>query len=296
MPLFRRLFQGWTPESLREEVRTGLIITFSCFLFAVTVTYFLVPARLPSAGITGLSLFFNYRLGWSLGLTSAAFNLVLFLYAWKALSRRFLIWSLYASACLSIFFEVTPYLPTFTIQDTMLMVVVSGVLQGLAFAMVFSVGASTGGTDIVVAAIKKRTGLEVGSVSMVLNLLVMLLFWGTITSDQLVYGFVMNYIMSLTMNSNMHAFGSRKEAFIVTRNPELVRDYILHQLHRGVTLFLAEGGFDKQPRHVLVTLLSTRQVVSLKLFLKQNDATAFMRLSDANEVLGSGFKPWTRDE
>lgn len=292
----RRLFQGWTLNSIKEEIRTFIAITLGCFIFALTVTYFVAPARLPSAGITGLSLFLNYRWGLPLGLSSAVFNLVLFIYAWKALSRRFLYWSLYASVLISLFFEVTPLLPAIQLSDPMLMVVVSGIMQGLAFGMVFSVGASTGGTDIVVAAVKKRTGMEVGSVSMVLNLLVMVLFVGTISLQQLCYGFLMNYIMSLVMNSNMHAFGARKEAFIVTKNVELVREYILHSLHRGVTLFEGEGGYDRKTRYVLITLLNTRQAVQLKLFLKVNDPTAFMRLAETCEVLGSGFKPWTRDE
>lgn len=295
MSIWRRLRLGWPQNSMIEELRTGLAVTVGCVIFAITVTLFVVPARLPSAGITGISLFLNYRWGISLGLSSALLNLALFIYAWRALSKRFLYWSLYASALISVAFELTAYLPTITIRDPMLLVVVSGVLQGIAFAMVFSVGASTGGTDIITAAIKKKTGAEVGSVSMVLNTLVLALFIGTIVPEKILYGVVMNYIMSQVMNNDIRAFGARKEAMIVTKHVELVRDYIVNQLHRGVTILEGEGGYDRQKRVVMISLLTTRQALNLKMFLKNQDPTAFMRLGDVSEVLGTGFRPWSRD-
>lgn len=291
----RRLRQGWPMKTLEEELRTFGFVTLGCFIYAVAVTLFVAPARLPATGITGVSLYLHYHWGWSLGITSAAFNALLFIYAWRALSRRFLWWSLYATALLSVLFEVTPLLPILPINDPMLLVLVAGVLQGMAFAMVFSVGASTGGTDIITVSVKRKTGIEVGSISMVINFAVLGLFIFEIPHQKLLYGMVMTYVASMVTNTDLRSFGVRKEAMIVTAKVDMVRRYIVEELHRGVTLVEARGGYDGQPRTLLISLLSPRQALGLKLFLKANDPTAFMRLSETSEVLGSGFRSWQSD-
>ena len=79
---------------------------------------------------------------------------------------------------------------------------------------------------------------------------------------------------------------------MITNSPELVRNYIVYTLHRGVTMFKAQGGWDTQSRDVLVSLLSPRQAFQLKLFLRHNDPHAFMRLAVISEVHGRGFQDW----
>ncbi len=293
--VFQRVAQGWPNETLKEELRTFFIVTFGSLLFALSVTFFVVPAKLPSTGVTGIALFLKYRWGWSLGLTTALMNLALFAYAWKALSKRFLFWSVYATLLISVSFELTALIPPLAIDDPMLLVLTAGVTQGMAFAMVFSTGASTGGMDIVTVAVKRKTGIEVGSISMIINIAILGLFIFEVPIQKVLYGLVMVYVSSQVTNSDLRAFGVRKEAMIVTQHVEMVRKYIVETMHRGVTIFEGKGGFDGRPRAVMISLLSNRQAFALKQFLKQNDPTAFMRLSEAAEVLGTGFRSWRSD-
>ena len=127
---------------------------------------------------------------------------------------------------------------------------------------------------------------------MLLNFAVILLFFWVVSVENVVYGLLLSYITSLVMNGDLRAFSSRKEAMIITSEAELVRNYIVYTLHRGVTIFDARGGFNAAPRHVLITLLAPRQEILLKLFLKEHDPNAFLRLSVASEVLGKGFQKW----
>lgn len=147
-----------------EEIKTFLTVTLGCILFALAVTLFVAPARLPASGITGISLLLNYIWGVPLGISTLVLNVGLFVYAFKALNRRFWYWSLYATVLLSAAFELTALLPVPVIQDRLLQVILAGVLEGAAMAMVFSVGASTGGTDIITMAVKRYTGKELGSI------------------------------------------------------------------------------------------------------------------------------------
>ncbi len=277
-----------SPEG-RDLLKNWLVITLACGVFAFTVVLLVRPARLPASGVTGIALFLNYLWGVPLGVSNGVLNLLLFLYAFKVLSRRFLWWTIYATVLISIFYELAEVLPAPQISDQLLLVIVAGVLQGAASAMVFWAGGSTGGTDIVTVSVKRRTGMEVGSVAMAINFFIILAFCFIVPLEMVLYGLVMTYVSSLVTNSDLRAFGTRKEAMIISSQPEAVREFIIKELHRGVTIFHAVGGFNSAPHDVMITLLSPRQAIRLKRFLKRQDPNAFLRLSDVHEVLGRGF-------
>ena len=187
------------------------------------------------------------------------------------------------------FFESFPK-PVF--HDKMLLVIVSAIFQGIALGSVFATGGSTGGTDIISVAVRRKYGVELGDMTMYLNFAVIFLFLRVVPFENAVYGFLQAYLTSLVLNGDLRASAQRREAMIITNNPELVRNYIVYTLHRGVTMFDAHGGWDNQNRHVLISLLAPRQEIQLKRFLHLNDPSAFMRLSIASEVHGQGFQSW----
>ena len=281
-----------TPEALKEELRTFFVTTVGTLLYCVGTVFFIKPAMLPNTGVMGVCLFLNYLSDIPLGLSNAVFNFALFLFAYKMLPKRFFYWTLYSTVLMSLGMEFFARFPAPVIADRMLLVVVAAVLHGIALATVFSGGGSTGGIDIVCVAGRRKTGVELGNISMLLNFAVILLFFWVVSVENVVYGLLLSYITSLVMNGDLRAFSSRKEAMIITSEAELVRNYIVYTLHRGVTIFDARGGFNAAPRHVLITLLAPRQEILLKLFLKEHDPNAFLRLSVASEVLGKGFQKW----
>ena len=286
---------GLADLDLTHEAKVFMITTVGALLYCVGTVFFIKPAMLPNTGVTGICLFLDYLFGVPLSLSNAAFNGVLFLFAYKFLPRRFFWWTLYAVLIMSLFMDVLDRLPKPVIQDKMLLVVVAAVLHGVAQALVFSVGSSTGGMDIISVALRRKFGIELGNASMMMNFGVILLFLYIVPVENAVYGFLLAYITSLVMNGDLRAFSQRQEAMVITDNTQLVKKYILSDLHRGVTVFKAEGGFDSKPRDVLVTLLTPRQSSQLKAFLKSNDPKAFMRIAIASEVLGRGFQKWEHE-
>lgn len=280
------------PRRIKEEFRTLLVTTLGTAMYCAGTVFFVKQALLPSGGVLGVCLLLNYRLGIPLGLSNAVFNLALFVFAYKVLPKRFLVWTLYSVMMMSLFMELFEMFPKPVIDDRMLLVVVTGVIYGLAGATVFSGGGSTGGIDIISMALRQKYGIELGNASRYMNFCVILLFITSVPLVNVIYGFLLTYISSLVMNGDLRAFSQRKEAMIITNQTEVVRNYIVYTLHRGVTIFRARGGFNAQPRDVLLTLITPRQEASLKIFLREHDPTAFMRVAIASEVLGKGFQRW----
>ena len=281
-----------TPETLKKEIKTFVVSTFGSLLYCVGTVFFVKPALLPSTGVMGVCLLLNYAFGVPLSVSNLVFNLALFAFAFKVLPRRFSWWTLYSVVAVSVFMEVLEYFPKPVITDRMLLVIAAAVLHGVALAVVFSTGGSTGGMDIISMAMRRKYGIELGSTTMYLNFAVILMFLTIVPFENAAYGFLLAYVTSLVLNGDLRAFSQRNEAMIITDHVDLVRDYIITTLHRGVTIFPAPGGSDGQPHDVLVTLLAPRQENALKLFLKEHDPKAFMRVSIAAEVLGKGFQKW----
>lgn len=284
-------FGGW----LRHELKTILYVHLGCFMYALSVTMFVVPAKMPGAGITGLSLILNYLWNIPLGISNVVLNGILFIYGWKFLSRRFFYWSLYATVLLSILYDLTALLPVPELNDILVVALVGGVLQGFALALIFSVGASSGGTDIVIMAIKRKHGFEVGTLSMWLNFAVLALFIPLSPFHLLIYGVVMTYLKGVVMNNDVRSFATKKEVLILPCEPDLVKNFIVKELGKGVTVFEARGGYDNQPHQVFLTLLTSRQAIALKFFLKNHDPKAFLRVGEVTEVFGRGFGSLHRD-
>ncbi len=281
-----------SPSRLRTELVTFAVITVGVFLNCVGTVFFIKPAKLPNTGVMGLSLLLNYAFGLPAGATYLVFNLGLFAYAYKVLPRRFLYWTFYSVVIMSAFMEILELFPKPVITDRLLLVVAASVLYGIAAAAIFSTGGSTGGMDIVSMALNRKYGIELGNISMYLNFAVILAFLTIVPFENALYGFLLSYITSLVLNGDLRAFSQRSEVMIITDKVEKARDYIIHTLHRGVTVFPAYGGWDGKRRNVIVALLVPRQVNQLKIFLKENDPDAFMRVAIASEVRGKGFLNW----
>lgn len=192
----------------------------------------------------------------------------------------------------SLLLKAFEFVPVPVIGDKFMAAMVSGVIRGLGAGMVFRVGGSTGGLDIPGMALRKRYGIEMGQFSIYINMGILALSFFVVGLESAIYGAVGLYVFGIVLDNTTRSFDRRKQAFIITHIPDEVSAYINLTLHRGVTRLDGMGGYSKQPRPVLLTLLEPRQAMQLKKFLAENDPTAFMSVVEASEVLGKGFKSW----
>ena len=277
---------------MRDEWKIFVAMTIGLIINAIAVSYFTIPYKFPDLGVSGLAVLTNYLFGISPAWVIFFGNLILFVWGWKFLSRRFIIFSSYYvilfSLLLPIFSAINITLP----DDRFLAAVISGVLKGISGAFVLHVGGSTGGTDIIAVAFRKRYGVEVGSFSVVINLLILGLSLGIVGLHSTIYGVVALYIYGIVIDNTSHSFDRRKQLFIITDIPEDVSSYITNTFNRGATLLHGKGAFTGQDRFIVMTLLDRRQVAFLKDYLRRNDPMAFVSICDASEVLGKGFKSW----
>lgn len=271
-----------------------LSMTLGSALVAAAIVLFVIPARLPDSGVTGLALLLQYTWNVPASLGVWGLNALLFVYGWKVLPRRFLGWTFYSVIVFTLLLHLFGSLPTPPITDKLLLVVAAAALKGTGGAMVFNAGASLAGTDIIASALRRKKGIEIGKFTFYINAVIIAISLPIVGLENMLYGLVLLYINAWFIDNGLKSFDMRKQVIVIASDPSEVKEYLMNELRRGATVLKGEGAFTGQSRDVLLAVLTPRQVVELKRHLARTDPQAFVILSDASEVVGRGFKQWKK--
>ena len=157
-------------------------------------------------------------------------------------------------------------------------------------AIVFDIGASTGGTDIVALILAKYTSMEIGKALMVSDILIVLAAawrFGMGTGLYCILGLIGK---SFVVDGAIENIRLRKVCTIVTSNPQPILDFIIHNMNRSATVEKAYGAYTHHELSVLVTVLTRRQALQLRNFLRENDPRSFITIVNSSEIIGKGFR------
>lgn len=269
------------------------VITLGTLITSVGIVLFLAPNKIAAGGVSGISIILFHLFHFPIGLTMLIINAILFVIAFVLLGSEFGLKSIYATVMLSVFVDLLEYLlpKSLYINDLVIATIFGDLLTGFGIALVVSRGASTGGTDIVAMIIKKYTNIDMGKALMVIDFTVTLfagIFFGKIIG---MYSLLAVIINTNTIDYVLEGITTSFQAFIITKKHETIKERILKEIGRGVTLIRAIGGFTGEERLALwVILKSPREIVKLKEIVKEEDPTAFVSITHVREVLGEGFK------
>lgn len=174
--------------------------------------------------------------------------------------------------------------------DAMLDLVFAVFLPALGAAIVFDIGASTGGTDIVALILAKYTSMEIGKALMVSDILIVLaaaVRFGMGTGLYCILGLIGK---SFVVDGAIENIRLRKVCTIMTANPQPILDFIIHNMNRSATVEKAYGAYTHHELSVLVTVLTRRQALQLRNFLRENDPHSFITIVNSSEIIGKGFR------
>ena len=280
-------------------LRSYLWITVGSILYAVAFDWFYVPNQIGFGGITGVGQVVNAVLpAIPIGTFVLVLNIPLFFLGWRYIGGHLLVSSLYAMALSSVAVDAINALVVFQPMDKMLAALYGGALIGLALGVIFSKGATTGGTDLIARLVKLRLPwVSMGKVLLVIDLLVIFLVaaaFGDITAA--LYGIVAQVVCAYVTDTVLYGLDTAKVAYIITAYPSQVTDALVHRLDRGVTILHGQGAWSGEERKVLMCAFKQRQIVSLKQAVKELDPDAFLIVCNAHEVLGNGFRRYRSED
>jgi uncharacterized membrane-anchored protein YitT (DUF2179 family) len=280
------------PIVARAEFSTFLAVVIGSAVYTTGVMAFTVPFRFPDAGVTGIAMLINYTFGVSLPLMIAGANVALLIWAWRELSPRMVLWTVFSVALITVLMKLMGDMPFAHTDQKMLIALIGGAIKGYGGGIVLHSGASMGGTDIVSLYMQKKYGMEIGKFSFYINLCILGASAFVVGVENAMLGLVSVYTSSLMIDNTMLSFDMRRLVLVVTKDPAPVLNFVVRGIGRGATVMDAHGGYSGENRPIVMCLLTRRQTVDLKRFIGENQPSAFMVVSDAREVVGKGFKPW----
>ena len=220
-------------------------------------------------------------------------NLVLVVLGFVFLGVKCMGWTIYSSFALSFFVSVCEWLYPSGVSmsgDAMLDLVFAVFLPALGAAIVFDIGASTGGTDIVALILAKYTSMEIGKALMASDILIVLAAawrFGMGTGLYCILGLIGK---SFVVDGAIENIRLRKVCTIMTANPQPILDFIIKEMNRSATVEKAYGAYTHHELSVLVTVLTRRQALQLRNFLRENDPHSFITIVNSSEIIGKGFR------
>ena len=266
-------------------------IAFGAILFGFGFNLFLAPNGLNAGGLSGLAMALVQLTGFgSVGMITAVVNLPLFALAGSKIGRNFLVASLIGMMFSSTAIDAFSVLPT-PVTEPLVGALYGGVICGFGLGVVFSTGASTGGSDIIVRLIKqKNPNLAIGAISSCFDLAVAVLA-GIVFRDvnRTLYSGVAIFITGRVIDAVVYRFDYSRVALIVSREYESIARAVTGQLARGVTYLYAEGCYSHKNTKVILTAVKRRQLAELKDLVSKIDPNAFVIVQEAHQVLGDGF-------
>ncbi|WP_294370923.1 YitT family protein [uncultured Clostridium sp.] len=282
-----------TYNKYKTNIIDILLMFLGCIIASLGVNVFLSHAQLLSGGATGVGLLIEYITNIPAGITVFLMNIPLLIVSFKKLSRSFTIYTTIGMLSLSISLMITkPIASLINIDglDILLYCIYGGVMCGIGYGLVFSRNGSTGGTDIITMLIRKRySNFNIGSLGFSLNFIIIIIGAFIFGLPQALYTLISLFIQSLVLDKMLKGFSSKKLLLILTNKEEAVIDYVIKDLHRGVTSLFAEGEYTHDKKKMLYCIVTARQMVELKNAVHHIDPTSFITIVDISEVRGRGF-------
>lgn len=270
---------------------SAAIVAAGNLLYALTVKLFVLPTGLVMGGTTGLGLTANYLTGVPISAFVLAFNMVMLLLGLCVLGRRFAATTLLSSFIYPLALELWQRLlgDYVLTEDVMLCTLFAGLGVGVSLGIVIRAGASTGGMDIPPLILNRLFRAPV-SVCMYFFDVCILLSQGLFQSpEKLLYGVVLVMIYTMVLDKMLLMGTSRIEIKVVSEKSEEIRQAILQDLNRGVTLIQTESGYLRQNTQLVLSVLSSRELPKAEKLIHQIDPECFLMVSRISEVKGRGF-------
>lgn len=296
-------------EKIKERRKTVLnwvVLNFGIILIALGIHFFKAPNNFATGGVSGISIILTKYVTKSVPfITQPIINLIInailiiigFIFLGKGCTFK--------TAYCSIMYTVEMYAMQWILQaigielnaentltsHKFLEFVYAMLLTGIGAAILFNCNASSGGTDIIALIIKKYAKINIGKALFVTDLLIASSTFIIFDATTGLFSVLGLFFKAFLVDSVIESIGKSKLVTIITANEELIAPFIIEGMHRSFTSYKAKGGYSGEEKTIMITVCNRKEAYRLKARIRQTDPSAFVILTDTNEILGKGFRP-----
>lgn len=282
-------------------IKKYVYITLGCLLYSLGISLFVEPANLTAGGITGISLIINSLTGFNTGYLLIILNVPMFILGFIFLGWRFVVATTYATSLSGLFMRLWDFIFAEKIdclpfsQYPAVNAVIGAVIFAIGMGIIFRMGASTAGTDVIVKILRKKfRHIKTSMFSMITDLIIVgsSFFTTGYDVDKLFYSVLLVVVFTFVFTRVLYGGDSAQLVFIIAgkEKAERICKCILTEVDSGVTFLDGEGGYTGEEKKILLCVLKPYLYPHLRDVVAREDKSAFMIVTSANEIYGYRYK------
>lgn len=277
---------------MKSNLKNFFLLTVSTLIMAIGIYFFKFANNFTFGGITGMAVLVAKFIPISASDFSFIANILLLIIGWIILGKSFAAKTAYStillSVALSVLERIYPMSHPLT-NEPLLELVFAILLPALGSAILFNIGASSGGTDVIAMILKKYTSVDIGKGLMISDIIFTLSGFLIFDVKTGLYSLLGLILRSALIDNFIESLNRSKYFHIVCSDPKPICLFIEKELVRDATIVEAKGAFTGNNKFIILTALSPGQAIKLRSFIKENAPGAFLLISNTSEILGKGF-------
>lgn len=276
------------------------VITLGCIIYSLGISLFVTPADLSAGGMTGISIILSTFIPLHQGIILVILNVPMLILGLVFFGWKFLISTGYATVGSSLLMTLWTYVigdKIYKLANNNILVgaVAGGVLFGVGMGLIFRMGASTAGTDVIVKLLRKKfRHLKTGMISLITDMIIVSssLFVNGYNIEKLFYTALSTVVFTLMFDWVLYGGNSAKTVFIITAKDKCkqIVDRILKEVDTGATIVDAKGAYTNEEKVMLMCVVKPFLYPRLRDVVREEDKKAFMIVSSAKEIYGEGYQ------
>lgn len=277
---------------MKSKFKSFYLLTGSILIMAIGIYFFKFANNFTFGGVTGMAVLVAKVTPLSASDFTFVMNMALLVIGLLVLGKEFALKTTYCSVLLSVLLSglerIFPMSRPLT-DEPFLELIFAIVLPAFSSAVLFNIGSSSGGTDIVAAILKKYTSVNIGRALFLTDLAFTIAGFFIFDIKTGLYSCLGLAIRSFMVDNFIESFNLSKYFNVVCRDPKPICEFITDELNRSATILSGQGAFSGDEKYVILTALNRNQAVKLRNFIKKQEPGAFILISNTSEIIGKGF-------
>ncbi|SFO29176.1 Uncharacterized membrane-anchored protein YitT, contains DUF161 and DUF2179 domains [Capnocytophaga haemolytica] len=285
-------------------IKDYLTIFIGLTVYAFGLTGFIIPNKIVTGGLAGITLILNYKFGIDLPTAYFVINAALIVVAFKVMSKEFVIRTLISITALSFMIKygqtyLQPYFQAHPVlSDDFLTVIVGGLLCGTGLGLVYSSNGSTGGTDIIGFLVAKYYRISISRILLIVDVLIVISGYFILDApegqeamklEKTIYGLILLPLMWQMVEIVINGARQSIQLFIFSKHYDEIATHINTELKRGCTVVDGIGWYTQSSQKILIVIARRTEATSIFRLVRTIDPQAFVTKTNVMGVYGNGF-------
>lgn len=265
-----------------------LLLTAGSLIFIIGMNGIVIHQSFIPGGLYGLCLFVYYKTNmFSPGIWYLLLNIPLLVLGWIYVSRRFLLYTIYA---VLIMFLGSEFIKVdFEITDQLYAAIAGGFVIGAGSGILLRSLGSAGGLDVIAIILYKNFNIGIGKTFMMFNVMLFSMVVTQYGSDIFIASIILTVVTSSSLSYFLTMFNQRKIVYVISEKSQQIADEVIDKLKLGATLINGKGAYSGRDKEILMTITNNILLKRLEEAVFTIDDEALFIVENSYDVIGSTF-------